>query len=195
MEQLRDEIVETERTRNDLLKWKLVLTGGLGAAGLGFAGTKRLNHADLVLAAIPPVALYVDLLCRNFAIKMLVIGTFFRTEKGSSSTTTSLAKYESFVETVRGLTWGRSPRKRNAFALEDWALAFSTSALSGALVRYALSTWSRFSIVFALSGTVGLLGTGVVTLQYRRRFRAMRELGDLVPPHALKSANAGDGLM
>jgi hypothetical protein len=39
LEKLRDEILQTENTRSDLLKWKLGLVGAIGAAGLGFAGS------------------------------------------------------------------------------------------------------------------------------------------------------------
>jgi hypothetical protein len=35
VEELRAEILEVERARSDLLKWKLVLVAGLGAFGLG----------------------------------------------------------------------------------------------------------------------------------------------------------------
>jgi hypothetical protein len=79
MEGLRDEILQSEGVRSDLLKWKLALAGILGAAGLGFSGSEDLRHADLVLCAIPPVCVYVDLLCLHLNLKMLVIGTFLRT--------------------------------------------------------------------------------------------------------------------
>jgi hypothetical protein len=104
VEVLRQEVIETEHTRNDLLKWKLGLVGGLGAAGLGLAGSRRLHHADLILAAIPPVAVYVDLLCRNLAIKMLVIGTFApRAVDGSQDPWQILTDYEDHVNVVREL--------------------------------------------------------------------------------------------
>jgi len=34
METLRSEIIESQKARNDLMKWKLLLVSGLGAAGL-----------------------------------------------------------------------------------------------------------------------------------------------------------------
>ncbi len=44
MEKLREEILQAEQTRSDLLKLKLSLVGAIGALGLGFsAGPVRLS--------------------------------------------------------------------------------------------------------------------------------------------------------
>lgn len=76
---LRQEILQSQQTRSDLLKWKLGLVGAIGAVGLGLAGSRVSNHADLVLCAVPLVCIYVDFLCRHLSLRILVIGVFFRT--------------------------------------------------------------------------------------------------------------------
>jgi hypothetical protein len=60
MSALREEIIEAEKARTDLLKWKLIIVSGLGAAGLGFTGQSNVPGAPFVLLLIPGVCLYVD---------------------------------------------------------------------------------------------------------------------------------------
>lgn len=172
METLREEILQGQRVRSDLLKWKLGLVGGLGAAGLGFAGSDSLSHADLVLCAIPPVAVYVDLLCRHLSLRILVVGTFLRTQRDDPALAT-LGAYEDFAERSRTLP-GR--RRRSAFDLEEWALAWSTLAVSAAVAVYGVVLWSRFSAPFVISGTVGLVATLLAVRLFRDRFRSVVEL-------------------
>src|SRR5215210_2085665 len=113
MEKLREEILQSESVRTDLLKWKLALTGAIGAAGLGFAGSKELRHADLILCAIPPLCVYVDLLCLHLNLKMLVIGTFLRQWTASGSEQ-GLRDYELFVQKARRMTAEGEPSDEEA---------------------------------------------------------------------------------
>jgi hypothetical protein len=177
MEMLREEILQSERVRSELLKWKLGLVGALGALGLGFAGTERLNHADLVFCAIPPVCVYVDLLCRHLTLKMLVIGRFLISLKESGDDTArTYAAYEELAQEAREISVGKSGGTVSAFALEDWALWLSTLALSLAIIVYGLAVWSEVSIPFIFSGAAGLLATAVGGRQYGVRFRAVESL-------------------
>jgi hypothetical protein len=146
---------------------KLALAGTLGAAGLGFSGSNNLRHVDLVLCAIPPVCVYVDLLCLYLNLKMLVIGTFLR-DQSPGSAADEIRRYEEFVDRkardlpierprlvgrlrlpdcVRRWFLGKDSDRSSAYDLEDWArLSLSTIALSLALIVYAL----RFEAVRAL---------------------------------------------
>jgi hypothetical protein len=196
MEGLRDEILQSEGVRSDLLKWKLALAGILGAAGLGFSGSEDLRHADLVLCAIPPVCVYVDLLCLHLNLKMLVIGTFLRTMPPRSAAG-DIRRYEQFVdeqarqltiarprylgrlelsEPARRMILGKESDRSSAFDLEDWALSLSTIALSLALIVYACFQASPFSLPFALSGVAGLVTTAIGNWQFAKRFEAVRAL-------------------
>jgi hypothetical protein len=67
MSNLRQEI-DTEKTRADFQKWKLIAVAALGAMGLGLSQTPnavRPIPAYLVLPLIPLICLYADLLCRH----------------------------------------------------------------------------------------------------------------------------------
>lgn len=172
MERLRDEILQTENTRSELLKWKLGLVGAIGAAGLGFAGSVELRHADLVLCALPPVAIYVDLLALHLTLRIIVIGTYFRTAGAAEAP--AYQGYEDFAHDARNLGGGKS-----AFDLEDWALFYSTYALSAAVAGYGvyqLVDASTFGVPFVLSGAVGAVAAFVGDRQYATRCRALDAL-------------------
>lgn len=196
MEKLRDEILQAESVRSDLLKWKLGLVGTIGAAGLGFAGfgfsgsTDHLRHADLVLCAIPPVALYVDLLCLHLTLRILVIGSFLQNSTHAGAEPARVYReYETFAHKARELPEppatpepsATPPRKtkgrptKSAFDLEDWALIYSTWGLSAAVGAYGVywltqSSW-WVGLVFLISGASGVLATLFGHHQYAVRCR------------------------
>ncbi len=125
MADLRDEIVESQKTRADILKWKLIIVASLGGAGLGLTGQAKdaaFGYAYLALMFIPFVCVYVDLLCRHNALRIEIIGAFLRSREADPQ-----YAYEQFVDSKRHL---------KAFDLEDWVLRYSTIALS-ALVALA----------------------------------------------------------
>jgi hypothetical protein len=124
---LRNEIIESEKARSELLKWKLVGVATLAALGLGFTENGSESGAHLVLPVIPFVCFYVDLMCRHESLRILVIAAFMRSRSNRDD-----ADYESFVQVV-----ARSPG-RNFFALEDWALEGSTMALALLLVTVGI---------------------------------------------------------
>jgi hypothetical protein len=147
---LRAEILQAQKARSDLLKWKIALVGVIGAAGLGLAGSHIAGHPALVLCAIPPVCAYVDLLCRHLSLRMLVIGAFFRTEPDTGDAGV-IPRYEKFAA-----------ENRRAFGLEDWALMWSTVAVSVAVAAYGVGVGLshkhhniRLMIVYLLAGLAG----------------------------------------
>jgi hypothetical protein len=151
MDKLRDEILQAQKIRSDLLKWKLGLIGTIGAAGLGFAGAAELQHADLVLCALPPVAVYVDLLALHLTLRMLVIGAYFRTSEAPEAR--AYREYETIARDARD-----RDRGVGAFRLEDWALSYSTYAVCAAVAGYGayqLVDESMYGVPFVLSGAAG----------------------------------------
>ena len=146
--ELRGEILEAEKSRYDLLKWKLVLVSGLGAAGLGI-GAKASDdfpYLDYLLCLIPLVCIYVDVLCLHMNLRIMVIGGFLRCSSPADST---VKKYEEFANRMRRLPQDAEGKKekeklygKNAFALEDWALSWSTVVLSVLVVLYASVNFS-----------------------------------------------------
>lgn len=85
MQTLREEILQAQRTRSDLLKWKLGLVGVIRSVGLGLAGSRVPTHAELVLCAIPFGCVYVDLLCRHLWLRASMPWTGFGQWRDSES--------------------------------------------------------------------------------------------------------------
>lgn len=83
---LRTEIVESQKARIDLLKYKLIAVAGLGSFALGSLGTKGLPANDgglenpilLILTLIPLVCIYVDLVCQHNTMRILVIAQYLK---------------------------------------------------------------------------------------------------------------------
>ncbi|WP_432820890.1 glycoside hydrolase family 15 protein [Trichloromonas sp.] len=155
---LAEEIIEAQKVRSALLKWKLVLVSGLGAAGLGLTSADKGGFL-LLLALIPLVAVYVDLLCSSLNLRIILIGRYFA-EKTDDP-------YEAFV----------GPH-RIVFSLEDWALYGSSYCLSGLLTVVgaflfvhglfagpAMSSWPT-GLALVLSGLVGAILTRWVETSY-----------------------------
>jgi hypothetical protein len=115
-ESLRSEIVESQKARIDLMKWKIILLAAIAVVGLGLdVGKKGL---PVVLAMIPLVGAYVDLLCVHNSLRILVIAAHLRKDDGQAG------DYEKFCE-----------NHRRAFLLESLAL-FGTTLLASLLVFY-----------------------------------------------------------
>lgn len=165
MEPLRNEIIESQKARTDLMKWKFILISGLGAAGLGF--TKKLNDSPiehvtiLVLCCIPFVCAYVDLLCRHLFLRTLVIGRFIKIH--ASGNDEYLKKYEEFTGKSR-----RMAKIISAYALENLALPVSSFCLSFALYHFSDKMTDKVeSTYFYYSGTIGMVIIVVIELFYR----------------------------
>jgi hypothetical protein len=175
MDTLREEALNSQSARSDLLKWKLVLVGALGAVGLGLAGAAdTTGQPDLVLCAIPPVCLYVDLLCRHLSLRILVIGSYFRFSPEPDASV--LRAYETHADELR-----------SAFALEDWAVAWSTLVLSIAVFGYGFSVPGEFKAPFFVSGALGVVVTVAAEIIYRRKVTVVRQ-----PPGAPAEPAGGD---
>ncbi len=134
---LRQEIVESQKARIDLLKYKLLAVAALGAIGIG-VGNYHIDgmlHPELVLAIIPLVCIYVDVLCFHNTIRILVIAQFLK-KSGDL--------YESFMDTLSDNTSvnGKKDNVGYFFRMEDWALEWSTVILC-----LSLLVWGVFSLL------------------------------------------------
>ncbi len=125
---LRTQIIESQRARHDLIKWKLFLVAVLGATGLGVSGFNIqtptfLKKAELLLALIPLVCVYVDAICSNLSLRIIGIGAFIRNHPPTLPDEHYAQSYEEFI---RG--WDVPP------SLEFLALYISTQSLCGLVV-------------------------------------------------------------
>jgi len=184
---LRAEILQSQRVNSDLMRWKLLIVAALGAAGLGFTGSNAVPNADLLLAAIPPACVYVDLLCRHGSLRMLVAGRFIDSRREVAGVD---GHYEQYVERVRRKTINQpkvsvptSGRKvplrvlgHDPFALEGAALAASTVALSLALVCFAAYARPPFWAILVASGLIGVVLTPLMARAFRTRYALVNDV-------------------
>lgn len=107
-DKLPDEIIDAHRTRANFLQWKLVIVAALGAAGLGLSKADAVDKTGL-LALIPLVCAYVDLLCSNLNMRIILIGNHFAEHHGDA--------YERRARSYDRMGW---------FIFENYALYGST---------------------------------------------------------------------
>jgi hypothetical protein len=166
MLQLFEVIIESERTRSDFLKWKLIGVAALGSAGLGLNQASGVVHAYFLLLLIPPVCFYVDLLCRHISVRVLIIAAFMR-QQG----TYDERRYENFIK--------EKARSEGFLRWEDTALEWSTFFLSVSIViigffpKILSEVTSQppqpFWIPALFAGFGGILAAGGLGLAYRCR--------------------------
>jgi len=141
-EKLREEIVESEKIRFDLLKWKIILVAALGAAAFGIGATG--NHLWL-LALVPVVCLYVDVICNHNNRRILIIANFMRKELAADH----LAKrYEDYCS-----------KNREAFGLEQLAIVWTSAVLSAGVFGIAFLAEPGTAILLLIAGGFGVLGS------------------------------------
>jgi hypothetical protein len=115
--ELYQEIIENEKGRLDLFKWKVVLVAGLGAAASGLLSSKPITPV-LPLALIPLVCIYVDLLSLDLTPRICVISRYLNLAHGQQKDPSD-AQYAAFVvmadqmEQAPNFLWRSAPyRKR-----------------------------------------------------------------------------------
>ncbi len=175
VETLRSELIESQKVRSDLLKWKLLIVSGVGGAALGFSGVAPAN-AHLALAVLPLACAYVDLLCRHLSLRNKAIGVFV--EKSTTHTFAHLREYESFYSDLSKNAW-----KNNS--LESIALLGLTAFVSIAVVPVGILVgneswrpWTWPSSLFYGSGIVGLISSILIQISYTRLKTAVHNVGD-----------------
>lgn len=117
----RTQIIETQKARSDLMKWKLLLVAGLGSAGIGMQKL-NLNEEYLLLALIPLVCVYVDALCAHLSLRITAIGEFIRSQEPVNEDQKYARDYENFLKL-----------KPPNYGLEQLALHWSTGCISAVI--------------------------------------------------------------
>jgi hypothetical protein len=186
IEAFRNEIIEAEKSRMDLLKWKLILVAALGAIGLGLnnvsLNSKISSALHLLLCLIPFACVYVDLLCKHLQIRILAISYFFQhaARKGDTDEISLIDKYEEFCESLRA-----DKSRDDAFGLEDWAQQWSTVFLS-ILVMIAAPILKLQGLDFwalILSGMCGLLLTWMIDTTYDKKRKIVEKKAKNLPDY------------
>lgn len=177
MQQLRQELLEAQKARLELMRWKLLLTSVLGATGLGLTNSRIAPNLELVLACIPFVCVYSDLLCYHQGLVIGVIGKFMRSQAELAvGDMKPLADYEVFAWSVRHL---EKPGERpiSAYDLERLVLFGSSLVFSSAVIIYGLIRINNpVAFLLVTAGVLGILATIWIEQAYRRRRRRIRQL-------------------
>jgi hypothetical protein len=175
LEAFRNEIIEAEKGRMDLLKWKILLIAGLGAVGLGLSSPEKAANPvisrHLLLCIIPFICVYVDSLCQHLQIRILVISEFFQNyqRRDSDKEMTSFHHYEMFCNEVRPV-----------FYLEDWTQQWATFGCSFVTLLFSLKLlWTgkqMEAVAFALSGILGIALTVKLNHSQKRKYEETKRL-------------------
>jgi hypothetical protein len=175
---LRNEIVESQKTQADLLKWKLIAIAAVSSISLGFTGADTGGKkADpfvlkLLLCTIPLICAYIDFLSLHVMIRIVTLGTYLK-NIGSD--------YEAFVSLTR-------QRGVNPFIFETVALHGSSVVFNLLLIILGAclpKEWPTREYLF--SGILGTLSTLGAWILYHRRAERVRNLGGRV---AVRTATA-----
>ncbi len=108
------EMLASQKRRDDLMKWKLIVISALGAAGLGLVENKCFDNLQLILTVIPVACVYIDMLCRYLSLRTKRINSFISTLDEPNDID---VKYAKFYLNLRPKAGG---------TLESYALFLST---------------------------------------------------------------------
>jgi len=167
-ENLRAQILESQRERSDLMRWKLLIVAALGAAGLGIQKGDVLSHSALLLALMPLVCVYVDALCAHLSLRIFTIGEFIHSRRVTPDTDTMDRDYEMFLRRL-------GPK----FRFETLALHWSSLFVSIVTIAagHFISTPTQVEMVLTSSGILGVALTCSIWLCHRSRRRAIAQEG------------------
>lgn len=174
LEAFKNEIVEAENDRNDLLKWKLILVAVLSAVSLGIGAFSPQNpqpvsYTHLAVCLIPLVCAYVDLLCKHLQMRILVISKFFQDHETGNTDIFGLEvltfkKYEIFCTS-----------KRTLFSFEEWAQTGSTYVLCIMVICSTFLCKKNPNDVYIImaSGVLGLILTGLIDYSFKQKIKRL----------------------
>ena len=175
IEKLRDEIIESQKARTELMKWKLILVAALGGASLGIRlkSTMDRNPPYGLLGLVPLVCLYVDAVCIHVELRIMAIGRFIRTGGlGSVAADSIERRYEEYCA-----------KNRPTFSLEGVALALTTLTVSSPVLAIGIflpdivpKTRPRVAACVERNQRVGALGILMTLLFYNHFNRRSNEL-------------------
>jgi hypothetical protein len=172
MEGLRTEIIESQKTQADFLKWKLISVAAVASISLGLAptGGTALEGAKLLMCLVPLVCAYVDLISLHLMIRILTIGIYLKN---------SGDPYEKFVFGVREKT------ATNPFVFEAVAMLVSSGVFDATIVALGFAlpkgpgNWpSEYLAAYIVSGVLGIVATIAFWLMHSSRTREVIRVGE-----------------
>src|SRR5262244_3696018 len=176
MDSLRTDVIELQKARSDLLKWKLLIVAGVGGVALGLSGQdQKIGNVRLALVVIPVACAYVDLLCRHLSLRITTVRIFIANRKDESSI---LHEFEGFYSRVSEDVW-------SGHSLESLALIGSTLLLClavvpvGILVGPSPRSWCPWKLpegLFYASSLFGILLASWIDFRHKKLRKGIKEL-------------------
>lgn len=114
---ISQEVIESQKSRSELLKWKIIVVAILATVGLGVS--RDIEKLELAFCLIPLVCAYVDALCLHLNLRIFSIGKWHTLEIGKSLDPEFeyMKHYEAFIA---------SAYKCGAYRLEKLTILFSS---------------------------------------------------------------------
>ena len=161
---LRTEIIESQKTQAEFLKWKLISVAALGALALGFnspppTGTPTevpAANARLLMCLVPVICAYTDLISVHLMLRAILIGTYIR-KAHELEPQAAFKDYEAFLWDLR--------RQGNPFYFELFALHGSSVVIAAGIVALGFH-WrdsdTATSYAYLVAGFTGAIATLVI---------------------------------
>ncbi len=162
---LRLEIVESQKTQAEFLKWKLIAVGAVASISLGLTGSDGSAAQDgkqLLLCSIPLICAYTDFISIHIMLRIRTIGTYLK-KSGDS--------YEDFVSGTRNQ--GVNPFIFEIIALHGSSIIFNLVLIS---LSYVGLTKEWIEKSYLLGGVLGLFITILSWLLYTVRAKQISDL-------------------
>lgn len=172
-----NEIIESQKVRSDLLKWKIIAIAALSTVGFGIS--TNFEKAELALCTIPFVMAYIDALCLHIVLRIKAIGQWHQTEKAkeleNDNECVYMRSYEEFTQKVEGC---------GAFNLEKWTIFYSSLLVNLILAllpladTFASTRPSLFVYKYpvVISGGLGLTLTIVLKCYVNFKIKRIKKL-------------------
>lgn len=166
---LRNEIIESEKSQADILKWKLIAIAGVASVSLGVGSAGSVPEAArLLICLVPLICAYVDLVSLHIMIRIVTIGIYLKMSGN---------RYEQFAFKVR-YTTNANPFIFEAVVLHGSSVAFNLIILGlGFVFPHTLTHWqSTYTTAYAVAGVLGLMVTVFSWVMYTMRAREVTNL-------------------
>lgn len=155
-----DELLQSQKARNELMKWKLIIVAAIGSTALGLIKPSAVTNLHLIILLIPLTCVYIDLLCRNLSLRSLKINKFTSNFNENESRNIDIEYYK-FYQKLKKIDSGNS--------LESVALIWSTILLTilVTIIGVLISDEGKLKSLFIISGVICLLSNFWVERRYQ----------------------------
>ncbi|MDB5344083.1 MAG: hypothetical protein JWP89_2460 [Schlesneria sp.] len=176
---LREEIIESQKSQADFLKWKLISVAAVASASLGFSlpSNSATDSARLLLCLVPLICSYVDLISLHLMIRILTIGIFLKLSGN---------QYERFVFEVRKLS-AANPFVFEAVALHGSSLVFNIIILGLGFGLQGPNWPQHLLMAYMVAGGLGVGATVLLWVQYASRAKEVVREAELAFQASQKS--------